>query len=52
MFTTKLVIVAFLTFKCIFSKTNVVHAANNLAKNTLAGQEHILGLTMKYEKRF
>ena len=51
MFTTKLVIVAFLTFKCIFSKTNVVHAANSLAKNTLAGQEHILGLTMKYEKR-
>ena len=28
-----------------------MHAANSLAKNTLAGQEHILGLTMKYEKR-
>ena len=30
---------------------SVVHAANSLAKNTLAGQEHILGLTIKYEKR-
>ena len=52
MFTTKLVIVAFLTFKCIFSKTNVVHAANSLAKNTLCRARTHFGANHEIRKAF
>lgn len=52
MFTTKLVIVAFLTFKCIFSKTNVAHAANSLAKNTLCRARTHFGANHEIRKAF